>query len=228
MFTALQGVLLFGFNYWLVYLSEQYISSGLVAIGFSTLIFMNMIFANIFLGDKITRNVFIGAIIGLVGTILIYNRLIGKFEFGNSQYYGIMFLLGSILFASLGNITSAYNQRKLKLPVVQTNGLGMLYGGTAMFIIANLLGKEVNFDFSYSYTLSLLYLSVFGSIIAFTSYLKLVGRIGAGKAAYVIVMVPFIAILLSAIYENYKADFYTFIGLSLLLVGNIIVLSTKR
>ncbi len=227
-FIALQGVLLFGTNYWLVYLSEQYLSSGLVAVAFSTLIFMNIVFGAIFLGDKIKKQIIIGAIFGLLGTVLIYQAEFRRIDLTNDQLKGLIFCICSIIFASLGNITSSNNQRKFKLPVIQTNGFGMLYGAAAMLLIALFSGKSIHFDTSFSYISSLAYLTIFGSIIAFTSYLTLIGKIGASKAAYVIVVIPVIALTISTIFEGYKPDIYAFMGIVLIILGNVLALRNKK
>lgn len=228
LFIALQGVLLFGANYWLVYTSEQYLSSGLVAVAFSTLIFLNIFFGAIFLGNKVKRSVFIGAIAGLLGTVLIYQSEFNRLSFADDQVKGLLFCIGSIVFASLGNITSAYNQRKFKLPVIQTNAFGMMYGALIMLLIAVLSGKTISFDTSLPYVLSLGYLAVFGSIIAFTGYLTLIGRIGADKAAYTIVFVPVIALTISTFFEGYVPDVYAYVGIAFILSGNVLALKSKK
>lgn len=227
-FIALQGLLLFGVNYWLVYVSEQYLSSGLVAVAFSTLIFLNIFFGSIFLGSKISKRVILGAIAGLFGTILIYLSEFQRLDFADNQVKGLLFCMGSIIFASLGNITSANNQRKYKLPVIQTNAFGMLYGAIIMLLFAVISGKEIAFDTSLSYVLSLGYLAIFGSIIAFTGYLTLIGKIGADKAAYTIVFVPVIALTISTLFEGYEPDIYAYIGIALILSGNIIALKRRK
>lgn len=227
LFIALQGILLFGANYWLVYISELYLSSGLVAVAFSTIIFLNIFFGALFLGDEVNKQIIIGAILGLIGTVLIYQAEFRKIELTANQIKGLIFCVTSIIFASLGNITSAYNQRRFKLPVIQTNGFGMVYGAIAMILIAVFSGKEIRFDTSFSYISSLTYLVCFGSIIAFTAYLTLIGRVGAGKAAYTIVVIPLIALTISAVFEDYRPDIYAFIGIALIIVGNVYALKNK-
>jgi len=69
-----------------------------------------------------------------------------------------------------------------------------------------------------------LYLSIFGSIIAFTCYLTLLGKIGADKAAYVTLIIPVIALILSTIFEEYTWTLYAFVGVALILIGNMLVL----
>lgn len=227
-FIALQGFLLFGANYWLVYMSELYLSSGLVAVAFSTLIFMNLIFSAVLLKEKVHKKVIIGAVLGLIGTALIYQAEFRKVDLNGGQIKGLILCITSIILASLGNITSANNQRKFKLPVLQTNGFGMLYGALIMFVIALVSGKSLLIDTSAPYLLSMSYLVVFGSIIAFTAYLTLVGKIGASKGAYAIVLVPVVALTISTIFENYVPDVYAFIGMVLIVIGNIIALKTKE
>jgi len=104
----------------------------------------------------------------------------------------------------------------------------MLYGSIIMFGIAISTGKTINFDASLGYVLSLGYLAIFGSIIAFTGYLTLIGRIGAGKAAYTIVFVPVIALTISTFFEGYEPDIYAYVGIGLILSGNILALKSKK
>lgn len=227
-FIAIQGVLLFGANYWLVYMSELYLSSGLVAVAFSTLIFMNLFFSSLLLKEKVRQKVILGALLGLIGTVLIYQAEFRRIDFSSDEIKGLILCITSIVFASLGNITSAYNQRKFGLPVVQTNGFGMLYGSIIMFIIAVTSGKHLSIDVSTPYLLSMGYLVVFGSVIAFTAYLTLIGRVGASKGAYAIVLVPVVALTISTIFEGYVPDVFAFMGMALIIIGNVIALKTKE
>ena len=222
-----QGVLLFGLNYWLVYLSEQTLTSGLVAVAFSTIIFFNIGFGALFLKAKVNVRVIIGAMLGLTGTILIYRTEFLYYQSSDEFTLAIAYCIGSVVFASLGNITSAFNQSR-QMPVVQTSAFGMLYGAAAMALIALLAGKSFTMDFSITYLASLFYLSLLGSVIAFTAYLTLIGRVGAGQAAYAIVIVPVIAISISAIFENYRLDWYALIGIITLISGNVIAMKKKR
>ncbi len=224
---AMQGVFLFGFNYWFVYQSEELINSGLVAIGFSTIIFFNIVFGAVFLKRKIAPKVLSGAILGLIGTGVIFKDELTKLDMSSESIQGMLLCILSVSIASLGNITSAKNS-ELKIPVVQATAFGMGYGGLTMFIIALILGKELVFDTSSSYLLSLAYLTIFGSIIAFTTYLTLISRIGPDRAAYVIVLVPLVAVTVSTILEGFQFTIFTAIGMALLIAGNFLALSDKQ
>lgn len=224
---ALQGALLFGFNYWFTYQSEELINSGLVAIGFSTIIFFNIVFGAIFLQIKVAPKVISGAILGLIGTAVIFKDELSKFDMASDGIKGLILLLLGVSLASLGNIASAKNS-KLKIPVVQASAFGMGYGGLIMLIIALILDKTFVFDTSASYLISLSYLIIFGSIIAFVTYLTLISRIGPDKAAYAIVLIPLVAVTISTIFEDFQFTIFTGIGMALLLLGNYLALANRK
>jgi drug/metabolite transporter (DMT)-like permease len=200
-FFALQGFLLFSLNYFLVYLAEGYLTSGLVAIIFSLIIIANVIFGAIFLGNPIRTKVVVGAMFGLAGLAFVFWPELSSFNFSSQKFFGMGLAFISVISASLGNVVSARNQRHA-LPVIQTNAYGMLYGAFFMFLFAIFRGAQLEFDTSPGYIISLLYLAIFGSVIAFGSYLTLLGRIGLDRAAYVTVLFPIIALLLSTMFEG--------------------------
>ena len=222
-----QGVLLFGINYWLVYISEQTLTSGLVAVAFSSIVFFNIVFGALFFKAKINKRVVFGALLGLLGTVLIYKAEFATFQVSSEYLIAVVFALSSVIFASLGNITSAINQKN-GMPVIQTVAYGMIYGALSMGIVAIVLDKPFVIDTSFEYLASLAYLSIFGSIIAFTTYLTLIGRIGADKAAYTIVFVPIIAIIISAVFESYPIDRYVILGMLLIIIANVVALLKKK
>ena len=224
---ALQGALLFGFNYWIVYQAEEYLSSGLVAVGFSTLIFFNIFFGGLFLVNKIDKKIIFSAIAGLSGTAVIFKEELFAFQSGGDGIMGLTLLITSIIIASLGNIVSAKNSR-LKIPVIQATALGMGYGFLIMLTLALVLGKTFTIDTNSEYLISLAYLTVFGSIIAFSTYLTLISRIGPDKAAYAIVVVPVVAVIISTFLEDFNFTVYTALGMILLLLGNVLALYKKK
>ncbi len=221
-FIALQGLCLFGFNYWFVYMAEEELTSALVAVAFSTLIFMNIIFNRLILKGPIETKVLAGAAIGFTGVVLLFKNEL-QFNFTTESIIAIMFCFASVALASMGNILSALNQKN-KIPLIQTNALGMLYGSIAMIMFSLLSGKDIRFDSQSPYVLSLSYLAIFGSVVAFSAYLKMLGEIGPDKAGYVILVVPLVALLISTLFENYHWNSYSASGAILLIMGNAITL----
>ena len=227
MAMAAQGTCLFSINYLLFYWCTGLITSGLVAIIFSTVIVMNIINGALFLKRRVELLVLVGAIVGLLGiTLVFWHEIIASQGRSDAAAKDVLNGLGiglvATYFASLGNILSARNQ-SLGLPVLQTNAIGMAYGSVLMAAFALVMRIPFNFEWSVAYTGSLLYLSVFGSIIAFGAYLTLVGRIGADKAAYATVLFPLVALLISSVFEDFQWTPLALTGVALVLVGNVLV-----
>src|SRR3972149_7028289 len=226
-FIALQGTFLFSLNYILVYLAEQNLTSGLVAIVFSMLILSNVVLGAIFLRAPIRPRVVLGGVIGVAGLALVFRPDLSGFVGGSGWRLGLLLSVGAVLSASVGNILSARNQRA-GLPVVQTNAYGMAYGAALTLVIAVVRGVQFTFDPSPSYILSLLYLSVFGSVIAFGTYLTLIGRMGVDRAAYIGVIFPLVALLLSMMFEGLNLGAVGLVGVALVAAGGVLVLNRRR
>ena len=226
-YMALQGLFIFSMNYLLVYLAEGFLSSGLVAILFSTIIFWNVIFGAIFLRNPIRSDVVIGGLIGVIGLAVIFWPEVSTFELAGNRMTGLLLAFGGVLSASLGSIISARNQIH-KIPVIQSNGYGMAYGGLFMFAFALLRSAEFTFDPSPGYILSLLYLALFGSVIAFSAYLTLLGRIGPDRSAYVTVLFPIVALILSTLFEGLTWGLSGVVGVLFVIIGNVIALNRLR
>ncbi|WP_210394846.1 DMT family transporter [Motiliproteus sediminis] len=223
LFMALQGGLLFGLNYWLFYLTTAALTSGLVAVIFSTVVFMNMVNGRLWLGRSIQPHVVIAATIGLTGIVLVFWPELAQADSATTLGALLLGLLATYL-ASLGNILSARNQQ-CGLPVMQTNAYGMAYGGGLMLLMAVAGGTPLTFSVELTYLLSLLYLSLFGSIVAFGCYLTLIGRIGADRAAYAGLLFPVVALQLSAWFESYQWTPLSLTGLGMVLLGNLLMLT---
>jgi drug/metabolite transporter (DMT)-like permease len=220
---ALQGLLLFGLNYWLTYLAELYLTSGLVAVIFSSMLIWNIFLGALFMNKPVRPHMIAGALTGLAGIVLIFQHEIVAFSLASAGSLAVLIALLATLSSSLGNLVSALNQRR-GLPVLQTNAFGMLYGALAMGAVSLLLGKPFRLDPSASYLGSLLFLAVFGSIFAFGAYLRLVGKIGVDRAAYVMLLTPVIALLLSTLFEGYRWPPTSYLGLLAILLGNLLIM----
>jgi len=207
------GVLLFSLNYITAYYAQQYITSAMTAIAFSMMVWMNIVNARIFFGTRAGWRLFLPQV--------------EQFSFSDMTLYGAgLAVLGAFL-ASLGNMVSQASQKE-GLPIIQSNAWGMLYGSILTAAVALWQGREFNFDASPDYVISLLYLTVFGSIIAFGSYLTLLGRIGAHKAGYAMVMFPVVALLVSVLFEGLELSKPIIAGMALVLAGNVFILRGKQ
>ena len=223
---VLLGMLLFGLNYIFAYRAQVYITSALTAIAFSTMVWMNIVNARIFFGVRAGRRVLFGALLGVAGIIMLFAPQVAELTLSDTVFYGSMLAVLGAMVASLGNMVSQASQ-KAGLPVIQSNAWGMLYGAIITGLISVYQGHEFVFDWSLEYLGSLFYLTVFGSIVAFGAYLTLLGRIGAHKAGYAMVMFPVVALILSMLFEDLELDAPVLVGTFLVLAGNLFVLNTK-
>jgi drug/metabolite transporter (DMT)-like permease len=222
----LLGLLLFGLNYILTYTSQIYITSALAAIAFSSMVWMNIINSRIFFGVRAGRGVLFGALLGAIGMYFLFAPQISEISLSDTVFFGSCLAVLAALTASFGNMVSQATQ-KADLPVLQSNAWGMFYGTLFMAIVAVANGREFSFEWSAAYIGSLAYLTVFGSIVAFGAYLTLLGRIGAHKAGYAMVMFPMVALLLSTLFEGLEINSTTVLGTVLVLTGNVFVLKTR-
>lgn len=226
-FMLLQGVLLFALNYLCFYLAELSVTSGLAAVIFSSILLMNIVNGALFLGSPINAKVVYGGILGLIGIVLVFLPEISHFSLDNQSVRGVLLCLLATFLASVGNITSARNQ-KHRLPIIQSNAYGMGYGALVMFLLALFNGKAFIIEMTTGYLGSLVYLAVFGSIIAFGCYLSLIGSIGADRAAYSTLLFPLVALGISTIWEGYQWSAASLTGVCFILVGNFFILTRKK
>lgn len=210
-------------NYLFFYRSEQYIPSGLVAATFTLIIYFNIVGQKFYFKVQPTKQVYLSAFLGGSGILFLFFDQITNF---NTDFNGVLGLglgLAGTVFASTGNLISAKIQ-KGKIPVLASNFWGMLYGTAITLVIALLSGASFQFNLTSSYWLSLGYLSVFGTVIAFQAYLTLIGRIGASRAAYANIITPILALGLSSVFEQFVWQWNTILGAALCLLGNVFAL----
>jgi drug/metabolite transporter (DMT)-like permease len=226
-FIALQGALLFGFNYVTVYQAEQYATSGLVAVLFSTIVFMNPVGARLLFGTVLTLRTLVAAVLGVSGVALLFLPELNQARSGGHAALGIVLGLLSAAIASGGNLVATRNQRA-GIPVMSSTAWGMAYGALVSALAGLAQGVAWTFDARMPYVASLAYLAVFGSIGAFGAYLTLLKQVGPGPASYVGVGTPVVAMLLSTLFEGYGWTPLAAFGVVLAAAGNWLALAPRR
>lgn len=219
----LLGTAMFSISYILVYYAETYIVSGMVAVGYSASPLIAMLLSRLFFGTPITRGVMTGASLGLAGIVCVFWPEFARLSESRNAELGAVLTMLSVLASSVGSMVAVRTQRR-GYPTWTSMAWGMLYGGALALVIGALLGKPFTFGGGASYSLSLVYLSVFGSVIAFACYLTLMKRLGAAPASYVGVMVPVVALGVSFLFEKYAWTGMTTLGVGLSVLGNIAML----
>ncbi len=226
-YIALFGILLYGVNFILLYKGSYYLSSGLVAIVFSTISIFNIINRKIFLNISIDMKSILGMLIGIIGLcLLLWNDIINT-SIDNDTITGFYIILAATYSASLGNIIS-YRNNQNKIPVLQGNAFGMMYATIVLIFFALINESAFIFETNITYISSLIYLSIFGSILAFGFYLTLINEIGISKASYINLLFPLLAIIISLIFEELMISKYMISGIVLIIVGNYIIFKKPK
>jgi drug/metabolite transporter (DMT)-like permease len=224
---ALLGALLFGVNYVLVYRSEQHLTSGLVAVLFAFIVFWNLLGARLLFGTPVPPAVLLGATIGVAGVGLLFWPELASLRGGSGQGTGIWLACFATLVASAGNLQS---QRLFARGVAVVPGTAWAMGYAALLLLGwcAARGVPLAFDPRPPYVLSLLYLTILGSVVAFVSYLTLLRRIGAGRSGYTAAVIPVVAMLASTAFEGYRWTGAALAGMGLVVAGTVLVLQAKQ
>ena len=226
LWVALMGVLMFSVSYIFVYYAEQHVVSGLVAVGYSASPMLGLIGMRVFFGTPMTRLLVMGSILGMVGIALVFWPEFAKLQGDRDTALGAMHTIIAVLVSALGSIVAQRNS-KAGLPLWQSMAFGMLYGAIFSLGVTIATGRSLDFEPTMPYVLSLLYLAVLGSIVAFAAYLTLLHRVGAARAGYIGVMVPIVALVISAAFEGFRWHALTWLGIAVSVAGNVIVLRRR-
>ena len=212
--VLLGGVIQYGGNYWAVYEAERYIPTGLVAVLFALMVFGNALGAWLSFGQKVSRGFLLAALGGVAGVVMVFWPEIGATNARPDAAYGLLIGLAAVAAACVGNMLTLKLTRAGQglLPVL---AWGMGYGAVFLLGASVVGGVGLQFDFRWPYVLSWLYLSLFGTVIAFVLYFKLAQRQGAARAALMGVVIPVIALAVSALLEGYVPSPLALAGMAL-------------
>ncbi len=215
------GIVQYGGNYWSVYQAERHIPSGLVAVLFCLMVFGNSLSGHFVFGQSVTRRFLIAASVGMLGVVMIFWPEIASTGARPRALQGLGLGLLAVLAACTGNVLTLVLTRR-KLALVPILAWSMAYGALFLLLLSEVSGVGLHFDWRLSYVLSLLYLAVPGTVIAFVLYFKLAQRQGPARAALTGVLIPVIALLISAVFEGWQPGVLSVAGMALCL-GSIYV-----
>lgn len=227
LFCIAQGCCVFAFNFYCFYHAAAYISSGLESVIFSMAVLFNAFNGMLFFRQKMSPVLIPASILGLIGIVMLFWHDLSATHIAPDLLKGIgLSMLGTYGF-SLGNMIST-RHKKHGLDMLSTNAYAMSYGSVVMLLLSLAQGASFAVQWTASYTGSLVYLSIFGSIVAFGFYFTLVARIGASQAAYSTLLFPLVALTVSTFYEGYQWHTNAVIGLALILMGNLVMFYRPR
>lgn len=222
--VAALGASFFSLNFLCYYTAADHLPSGLMSVIFATAAIIGALNQRVFLGVPLDLRVMAAAAIGVVGLILLVGP---EVQTGGTVVLGALGLcfLGTWFF-SVGGLISSRMGAHYAMPNVA--GQGMLYGVVISAAIAAAKGERFVLPSEPVFWAALAFLAIVSSVIAFVAYLALIRREGPIRASYATVLFPVIAMALSGLLEGYAWTLYSTIGLTLTLIGTIVVFSRRQ
>lgn len=210
------GVVQYSVNYWGVYEAERHIPTGLVAVLFSLMVFGNAAGGWLLLDQRVTRRFLAAAAGGVAGVVLIFWPEVLAAGARPRAALGLGLGLLAVTCACTGNVlTLRLSKRGVPLLPMLAHGMG--YGALALMLLALARGGTLRLGHSPAWWASLAYLAVFGSVVAFALYFQLAQREGPARAALTGVMIPPIALAISAAFEGWRPSALSVAGIALCL-----------
>ena len=223
---AISGALQFGLNYGLVFWGEQHISSGLAAVLQSTFPAFGFVIAHIYLPhERMTMSRVIGVLLGVVGVAVIFSDQLTIA--GKMALLGSVALVLSAFFGSYSNVLVKAYGGQID-PMILAAGQ-MIFGFTPLLVIGiPVEGNPLKFHWTVIAIVSLLYLTIVGSVIAFALYYWLVRHMEVTKTMLIALVTPAVAVILGMIVLHEELNWRLFAGGACIISGIALIVLRKQ
>ena len=220
---ALLGLCIFSTNFAFFYHGGKGVASGLLAVVFSSASLVNVLMIAVLGRSRPRIAHLLAAMVGLTGVVCLFWP---ELQLSNTALTSLALCLIGTLFFCTGNMVSAACQKR-GIPVFASASWGMLYGACYLALFSFISNHEFTIEPTAKYVLGLVWLALVSSVMTFAAYLSLIGRIGPSRAGYATVIFPVFALLISTVFESYTWSGLAFIGLGLVICGNVIMLRAR-
>jgi drug/metabolite transporter (DMT)-like permease len=225
--ASLLGIVIFVFDYGLLFWAEQRVPSGIAAVMLATIPAFMALSEIIFLRtQRLTARLGLALLIGLGGVAVLVSR---SLNLGGAPIDRVG--AAALIFASISWSIASAMTRKLPLPQskVMSSGAQMLAGGVFLTLAASAFGEFRNFHpsaVSRGAWFSLLYLIVAGSIIGFTAYVWLIHHESPTKVGTYAYVNPIVAVLVGYFLGGEALSSRTILGTLCVLISVIVITTT--
>lgn len=219
---TIQGIFLLCIANGLLTWALEYITGGLAAIIVALVPLFIALFTIWFSRcTKITRWMLVGLLIGFAGVLTIFSDYMGQLK-NPSFLLGVGLALISVLSWSFGTVYTS--KQKPDIYILFNVGLQMLIAGIIMLLVCGITGKYVNLaEAGYRSWWALLYLIVFGSLIAYSAYVFAISKLPPTQVSIYAYINPIVAVLLGWLLLSEKLNATMVIGTLITLVGVYLV-----
>src|SRR5688572_28420575 len=185
---AVTGILSFGLNYGLLFWGEQYISSGLAALLQATLPAFGLVFAHFHLPtERLSWARIGGVVLGVCGVGVVFSNQLAVA--GTMALAGCIALILSAMFAAFSNVLVKAYGKKLEPTVLAA---GQMFFGLLLLLAVGipLEGNPLQFHWTPTAWIAMLYLAVVGSVLAFTLYYWLLRNMDVTNSMLIALVTP--------------------------------------
>ena len=222
-----QGAFAFSVSYNFTYAAEGRIASAVVAVIFAALAFLNLTLFRIAARQKAALASWGGAALGVVGVAVLSGSEMLSGGLSHASATGIGFAVTAVTASAFGNYF-AWRGQQAGSAVIPSTAWAMAYGTILLALYGLATGVEWSIEPTARYLGSLLYLSVFGSVIAFVVYFGIARTRGYALASYISALTPPIAMLVSVVFEKAHFGWTAIAGLALVLAGQILMIRAPK
>jgi len=222
-----QGVFAFSISYSFTYAAEGRIASAVVAVIFASLALLNLILFRIAARQRAAMLSWAGAALGVVGVAVLSGSEILGSGLDAASAAGVGFAFIAVIASAFGNYF-AWRGQNAGSAVIPSTAWAMAYGTGFLALYGLATGVEWSIEPTFTYIGSLLYLAVFGSVIAFVVYFSIARARGYALASYISALTPPIAMLVSVLFENARFGWLALAGLALVLAGQVLLIRAPK
>jgi drug/metabolite transporter (DMT)-like permease len=202
--------------------AEQWVPSGMAALFVATAPFW-MVIIEAFRrgGERIDLRSGIGMAVGFVGVAILVTPK------GSSAAVDPRFLLGAAAIQlgsigwQLGSVRSKYNLKNV--PLLASASLQMLFGGIIVAIVAVIIGEPARLSFTPKTFFALVYLTLFGSLLAYSAYVYALAHLRTTKMSLYAYVNPAVAVVLGWLILNEELTWLSVVAMCVILSGVALV-----
>jgi len=215
------GLFEFGIQFPLLYWAEKSVPSGIAAILYATIPLSTALMARAFGLERLNLRKLLGAVVALLGIAVIFAGQVQD----NVPFPPLVALLGATIAAALA---AMFLKRVPPQPALATNAVGAGVGAALCYLASVLTGESQVLPHSLAQWFPVIYLTLAGSLGAFTLFTWLLNHWDVTKVAYTAVIAPIVAVLLGAWLHHERIGWSTLVGAALVFSAVTGVLTQKR
>lgn len=217
--AAFTGLLLLGLGNGLVCFAEQRVSSGIAAVAVASMPLFAALFSGMY-GEWPHRRESIGLAIGFAGVIVL--------NLGSSLAGSSIGAAALLVAAAAWAFGSVWSRRKVMPPGPMNTAAQMICGSAALLGFALLSGERLPVHPTLRSTLAIVYLAVFGSIIAFSAYLYVLRHARPALATSYAYVNPPVAVLFGVLLAGEHVGPFDLAGMAIILAGVAVITLAKQ